>query len=174
MVDPSDDGSSSASTPRGLPATHITIEIPTKHDTRHDIEKEARNGYAFTGAHKPTRKPDDDEDEDLNQLIEELESLDPDDPHIDDDLVTVGGARHVPEEMLQTDIRVGLSDPEIVMRRKKYGLNVMKEEKENLFLKFLGYFVGPIQLVMEVSGPAFSSVYCTRSSAEYDNAKVLG
>jgi hypothetical protein len=27
----------------------------------------------------------------------------------------------------------------------------MKEEKENLILKFLGFFVGPIQFVMEVS-----------------------
>lgn len=26
----------------------------------------------------------------------------------------------------------------------------MKEEKENHFLKFLGFFVGPIQFVMEV------------------------
>jgi H+-transporting ATPase len=26
----------------------------------------------------------------------------------------------------------------------------MKEEKENLLLKFLGFFVGPIQFVMEV------------------------
>jgi len=26
----------------------------------------------------------------------------------------------------------------------------MKEEKENLFLKFLGYFVGPIQFVMKM------------------------
>ena len=33
----------------------------------------------------------------------------------------------------------------------RYGLNQMKEEKENLILKFLGYFVGPIQFVMEVS-----------------------
>jgi H+-transporting ATPase len=30
-------------------------------------------------------------------------------------------------------------------------MNQMKEEKENLILKFLGYFVGPIQFVMEVS-----------------------
>lgn len=27
----------------------------------------------------------------------------------------------------------------------------MKEEKENLILKFFGYFIGPIQFVMEVS-----------------------
>jgi hypothetical protein len=26
----------------------------------------------------------------------------------------------------------------------------MKEEKENMLLKFLGFFVGPIQFVMEV------------------------
>lgn len=38
----------------------------------------------------------------------------------------------------------------------------MKEEKENLLLKFLSFFVGPIQFVMEVSffdppdPPAFS------------------
>ncbi len=30
----------------------------------------------------------------------------------------------------------------------RYGLNQMKEEKENLILKFFGYFVGPIQFVM--------------------------
>ena len=82
-------------------------------------------------------------------LIEELESLDPD-ADVEDDLETVGGARQVPEEMLQTDTRVGLMEPEVVARRKKYGLNSMREEKENLFLKFLGYFVGPIQFVMEV------------------------
>ena len=33
-------------------------------------------------------------------------------------------------------------------------MNQMKEEKENLILKFFGYFVGPIQFVMEVSSPA--------------------
>ena len=63
---------------------------------------------------------------------------------------TVGPLRSVPEELLQTDTRVGLVEPEVVQRRKKYGLNQMKEERENLFLKFLGYFVGPIQFVMEV------------------------
>jgi len=29
----------------------------------------------------------------------------------------------------------------------------MKEEKENLILKFFGYFVGPVQFVMEVRSP---------------------
>jgi len=92
---------------------------------------------------------DDDDDDDLDALIEELESLDPD-AEIEAELETVAGARPVPDELLQTDTRVGLVEPEVVARRKKYGLNQMKEEKENLFLKFLGYFVGPIQFVMEV------------------------
>lgn len=33
----------------------------------------------------------------------------------------------------------------------------MKEETENLFLKFLSYFVGPIQFVMEVCQSCFVS-----------------
>ena len=64
--------------------------------------------------------------------------------------VAPGGARVVPEDMLQTDTRVGLTSEEVIQRRRKYGLNQMKEEKENLLLKFLGFFVGPIQFVMEV------------------------
>ncbi|KAF7587672.1 plasma membrane H+-ATPase [Aspergillus hancockii] len=88
--------------------------------------------------------------EDIDALIEELESLD---GHIDltdsgqDDKST---SHCVPEELLQTDPGTGLTEAEVLLRRKKYGLNQMKEEKENLFLKFLSYFVGPVQFVMEV------------------------
>ena len=64
---------------------------------------------------------------------------------------TPGGGRVIPEDQLQTDTRTGLTEAEVHIRRKKYGLNQMKEEKENMLLKFLGYFVGPIQFVMEVS-----------------------
>lgn len=92
---------------------------------------------------------EDDEEEDLDALIEELESLDPDEA-LEAEIETIGAARLVPEEMLQTDPRVGLIEPEVVARRKKYGLNQMREAKESLWLKFLGYFVGPIQFVMEV------------------------
>lgn len=51
--------------------------------------------------------------------------------------------------MLNTDTRLGLTEAEVISRRRKYGLNQMKEEKENLILKFFGFFVGPIQFVME-------------------------
>jgi H+-transporting ATPase len=92
---------------------------------------------------------DDDEDEDIDALIEELESQDAVEDE-EDDVTQPGGARNVPEELLQTDTRHGLTTQDVTTRRKKYGLNQMSEEKENLILKFLGFFVGPIQFVMEV------------------------
>ncbi|EFW98999.1 plasma membrane ATPase [Grosmannia clavigera kw1407] len=102
-------------------------------------------------ASKP--KVEDDEDEDIDALIEDLEShdghgLEEDD---EDEAAQPGGERIIPEEMLQTDTRIGLTDQEVVARRRKFGLNQMKEEKENLVLKFLGFFIGPIQFVMEAA-----------------------
>jgi len=83
----------------------------------------------------------------MDALIEDLES---EDGHeIDDEEETTpGGGRVVPEDQLQTDSRVGLTEAEVIARRKKWGLNAMKEERENMILKFLMFFVGPIQFVM--------------------------
>lgn len=93
---------------------------------------------------------DDDEDEDIDALIDELESQDV--PIEDDDEEAAAGeARAIDEKLLQTDTGRGLTTAEVEARRKKFGLNQMKEEKENMILKFLMYFVGPIQFVMEVS-----------------------
>jgi H+-transporting ATPase len=120
---------------------HLTTKIESGNfDEKHD-------------AAPPGNKPveDDEEDEDMDALIDELESQD---GHAEDDEneeeATPGGGRVVPEDQLQTDTRIGLTEAEVHARRKKYGMNQMKEEKENLFLKFLGYFIGPIQFVMEV------------------------
>ena len=99
------------------------------------------------------------EDEDMDALIEDLESDDGHDiQEEEDENQNPGGGRTVPEDMLQTDSRVGLTESEVTARRRKFGLNQMKEEKENLILKFLGFFVGPIQFVMEVSNP-FDTIY---------------
>ena len=116
--------------------------------------------------HPPTKEaPDDEEDEDMDALIDELESQD---GHAEDEeegeTVNPGTGRVVPEDQLQTDTRIGLTEAEVHARRKKYGLNQMKEEKENLILKFLGYFIGPIQFVMEVCFPmlfpSINSCFC--------------
>ena len=50
----------------------------------------------------------------------------------------------VPEEWLTTDIKTGLSTAEVEARRKKTGFNELATEKENMFMKFVGYFRGPI------------------------------
>jgi len=94
---------------------------------------------------------DEEEDEDIDALIEDLQS---DDGHAfeeEEEGAAPGAGRVVPEELLQTDTRVGLTSEEVLQRRRKFGLNQMKEEKENMILKFLGFFVGPIQFVMEAA-----------------------
>lgn len=88
-------------------------------------------------------------EDDLDVLIHELEETDFDD-EVDEE--KDADVKHIlPNQLFHTDIKRGLSDHEIVERRRKYGLNQLQEEKENLILKFVLFFVGPIQFVMEVS-----------------------
>jgi Cation transporter/ATPase, N-terminus len=49
-----------------------------------------------------------------------------------------------PEDWLMTDMHKGLQSTEIDGRRKRVGFNELTTEKENMFLKFLSYFQGPI------------------------------
>lgn len=113
----------------------------------YDEKKEIGGDYATKNS-APT--PDEDEDEDIDALIEELESQDAG-VEEEEEVSQPGNARTIPEEMLNTSTTTGLTATEVLARRKKYGMNQMKEEKENLLLKFLGFFIGPIQFVMEVS-----------------------
>jgi H+-transporting ATPase len=125
------------------PPNHLGTDVPTG-------ELNEKKDYGTT-PEKTAAPSDEEEDEDMDALIEELESQD---ANVDDDeeeTAQPGGARNVPEELLQTSTRDGLTSAEVLQRRKKFGLNQMKEEKENLILKFLGFFIGPIQFVMEVS-----------------------
>jgi H+-transporting ATPase len=55
-----------------------------------------------------------------------------------------GGDFETPEEWLNTDMKAGLKSHEVEARRKKTGWNELTTEKENMFLKFLSYFTGPI------------------------------
>lgn len=99
---------------------------------------------------KVPKTVEDDEEEDIDQLILDLQSnngLDGEDLEEEDQTTF----KAVPEELLQTDPSTGLTEEEVVKRRKKYGLNQMAEESENLVVKFLMFFVGPIQFVMEAA-----------------------
>lgn len=102
---------------------------------------------------KPEIPEEEEDEEDIEQLVMELQSNGgaADEEEEEDDAPVAGAAKVVPESMLQTDPSVGLSSSEVAQRVKKFGLNQMAEEKENMFVKFCTYFVGPIQFVMEAA-----------------------
>ncbi|GKT88393.1 plasma-membrane proton-efflux P-type ATPase [Colletotrichum tofieldiae] len=54
-----------------------------------------------------------------------------------------------PADWLKTDMKQGLDPTEVERRRKYTGWNELTTEKENMFLKFVGFFRGPILYVME-------------------------
>lgn len=100
---------------------------------------------------KVEKNPSDDEEDDIDQLVLDLQShkgLDDEESEEEDDGASF---KAVPEELLKTDISTGLTSDEVSKRRKKYGLNQMAEDSENLVLKFVMFFVGPIQFVMEAA-----------------------
>lgn len=57
----------------------------------------------------------------------------------------------VPKDWLNADIGRGISTVDVEIRRRRFGFNEITTEKENLFLKFLSYFTGPILYVMELA-----------------------
>jgi H+-transporting ATPase len=150
------DSASSSDTPdhlrTSIPSGGLTHEAAATHAVHHNAHDGSAEGHHVTGASEKEKgpAPPEDEDEDIDALIAELESEDGDDE--DEEEAAPGmSARPIPEELLNTDTRKGLTSQEVTERRRKYGLNQMAEEKENLIKKFLGYFVGPIQFVMEVN-----------------------
>lgn len=49
-----------------------------------------------------------------------------------------------PADWLNTDLKTGLDPMEVERRRKYTGWNELTTEKENMLLKFIGFFRGPI------------------------------
>ncbi|KAG8529275.1 uncharacterized protein KY384_005910 [Bacidia gigantensis] len=66
---------------------------------------------------------------------------------------TTGGEEgfEVPDDWLEADIKQGISSSDIEGRRRHVGFNELTTEKENMFLKFLSFFTGPILYVMEIA-----------------------
>jgi magnesium-transporting ATPase (P-type) len=50
----------------------------------------------------------------------------------------------VPPDWLDTDMHKGISDSDVEARRRRFGFNELTTEKENMFIKFLTFFTGPI------------------------------
>ena len=60
-------------------------------------------------------------------------------------------ARKVPASWLETDVFQGLSEADVQHRRSQFGFNELESPSENLVLKFIGFFRGPILYVMELA-----------------------
>lgn len=54
------------------------------------------------------------------------------------------GVFETPDDWLTTDMKAGLRSSDVEARRRKTGWNELTTEKENLFLKFIGFFKGPV------------------------------
>ena len=59
----------------------------------------------------------------------------------------------MPEEWLEADIKQGIGNNDVENRRKRVGWNEIMTEKENLFIKFLMFFTGPILYGKSSSAP---------------------
>lgn len=91
-----------------------------------------------------------DEDQDLDALIRDLEAEDVQTEETNESKEEAGEVRAGSSELPHTDADAGLSSEEVVARRKRFGWNKLREERQNWALKFFAFFVGPIQFVMEV------------------------
>jgi H+-transporting ATPase len=83
-------------------------------------EFDEKNAAPVEAVKKPVE--DEEEDEDIDALIEDLESNDGhavDDEDEEEAETNAHGGRVIPEEMLQTDTRIGLTEQEVVARRRK-------------------------------------------------------
>ena len=125
-----------------VPPNHLGTNVPSGHlvsatgdnprvdmntdAAMQDEKKEFGNGTQQQTHLPATKAEDEDEDEDIDALIEDLESQDAAIDEEDDEVAQPGGERVIPEELLQTDTRHGLTSAEVLSRRKKFGLNQMK------------------------------------------------
>lgn len=125
----------------------MSFTYPKDMDTEPEYEEKiAREAKVPADIHNDEGE----EEEDIDTLIVELESVDGVAELNTQESHQTGRLRPIADNLLQTDPMTGLDETEAILRRKRFGSNEMKEEKENLALKFVSFFVGPVQFVMEV------------------------
>jgi H+-transporting ATPase len=114
---------------------------------------------------QPIGPPQEETEESLNSLIDDLVAEDGRDSDLE--LLTL-----VPDKdnaydpvMIETAVNRGLTDDEVAERRKNYGWNRLTQDKPNHLIKFLMFFMGPIQWVMEVSRMSITLVCSTMTHA---------
>lgn len=97
--------------------------------------------------------PPEETEESLGILVNELIAEDGKD--VAPDILTLCPVeeKRYPPHLTETSVQEGLTDEQAIERRKEYGRNSLTQDKRNPVFKFLGFFMGPIQWVMEVSMP---------------------
>jgi len=68
-----------------------------------------------------------------------------------DEVIQDNAAVQTPDDWLETETAQGLTDAQVEERRKVMGWNELESSRENLFLKFLTFFQGPILYTMEIA-----------------------
>lgn len=74
------------------------------------------------------------------------------------------GTLVVPADWLNADIKQGVSSSDVETRRRRFGFNEIASEKENMFLKFVGFFTGPVLYGM----------YLTETAQLMKTSKLIG
>src|SRR5947207_2975084 len=118
MADPT---GSSQNREENTPPDHIGSSIPSGGLDQPELdEKRVPTSDPIENNEKKPLPEDDEEEEeeeDMDALIEELESQDGHIDEEDEDPTEPGGARPIPEELLNTDTRTGLTDQDVLVRR---------------------------------------------------------
>ncbi|CAI7647264.1 unnamed protein product [Penicillium discolor] len=115
------------------------------------IDVQENDNFSLPETLKPITSFQEESEESLDCLIKELEAEDGSEPDVDAITIRAGEVHPYPPSLLDTKANEGLDDAEVAARRKKYGWNRMKEQKRNHVIKFLSFFNGPVQWVMEIA-----------------------
>lgn len=99
----------------------------------------------------PIMSPQEETKESLNNLINELIAEDGQNAEMEALTLIPDKDNAYDPALIETAVNRGLTDDEVTERRKNHGWNRMTQDKPNHLLKFLMFFMGPIQWVMEVS-----------------------
>jgi magnesium-transporting ATPase (P-type) len=136
----------------------MTSSLPSPRNdipmSRFNTIESTRSRYSATRHGVHTDDDDDENMDDIDSLLKSLKAEDEvkivveDKPEESKELSA--RTQRVPPDMFRTDKTMGLTSAEAEQRLRKFGRNELSENKENLVLKFIMYFTGPIQLVMLV------------------------
>ena len=135
-----------------VPSSSFTEHLPPVDRNSLDLREALATIQPSQTDSNSEKRPENTNDiEEFDKLLEEIESDDEDEDKSEKDELGLESQTNVPENLLHTDVKRGLSESEVKERRSTYGLNQLKEHRRSHVKEFFMFFVGPIQFVMEVT-----------------------